>query len=63
MSEQVSYRVLCRLHPRVDYHHHWGCPECLRELRLLLREAQAVLPRTSDLWERIEGAINPGGGE
>ena len=35
-------RTLCQSHPAVDYKTAWGCPECVRELRVentLLREA------------------------
>lgn len=42
-------RTLCNIHPDIDYMHHWGCPECLKDLRKhqsalieLIREADRI---------------------
>lgn len=35
--EQEKSRKLCATHPDVDYRLAWGCPECLRKMRELLR--------------------------
>ena len=29
----MSEKRLCKHHPEIDYKHHWGCPDCLAELR------------------------------
>ena len=26
-------RILCSIHPAVDYKHAWGCPDCIVEMR------------------------------
>ncbi len=32
-------RQLCSDHPNVNYKTAWGCPECVRELRMALAES------------------------
>lgn len=36
-------RRLCSTHPDVNYNTAWGCPECVREMRLLLTSAAHAL--------------------
>jgi hypothetical protein len=48
----VSVRRLCEHHPKVNYKHEWGCPECLSDLRSALQ-----LIRRSSLADCDSGVL------
>lgn len=48
---ETPSRVLCQLHPNVDYKHAWGCPECVAELRKQATQLRETLGR-ADEWRK-----------
>lgn len=52
-SETV--RQLCPSHPNVDYRTAWGCPDCVRELRVALEESVKLQSHYADLLNMHDG--------
>lgn len=50
-------RILCEIHPEIDYKHHWGCPECLRELKAEKVELLAEKKQLQDELDKYKSAI------
>lgn len=47
-------RQLCSHHPNVNYKTAWGCPDCVMELRIALRESvklQAHYASLLNVWD------------
>ena len=49
------FRVLCSDHPNVNYKTAWGCPDCIMELRIALRESVKLQAHYAMLLNQWDG--------
>src|SRR3990172_7056920 len=58
-----NHQFVCRLHPAINWCHHWGCADCVFELRTALQrvtEAARDLIQAPSLLQALGRDHSPG---